>query len=576
MPFLLFLLSVATLVAVSSKSKASPSAGRSQTFTLDANMPDSLRNQVLAALVSGSDPATLDAFATAIRSQYPLSAGLLHAKATSLRAGIPAGPPAPSLPVVATNDPGGPPLDGAMSPALVAFVHAELANETDPNKLLTLANTLGAQYPIAAELLTQRAAVLNVQPSPYPAPSPSPAPTNPSGPALNMPGLDPGMPPDVAQAVMGELIGDSDTARLQAYAAQIQGQYPMAASLLSSKASTILALQQPSPSPQPIPVIGPTFPSGPVMGMDAGMPPETVQLVLNELANEGDPTKLQALADQLAPKYPIAAGLLRSRANVILVTRPPSEIVPPFPSDPTNSYVVQQGDFPWKIATKLTGHGARWPELIAANPTKPRAADGNFATLLPGEKLSVPAAWAGAPPVTPSAPPTTVATIDLSAVPIIAPQPSPPSADGAALDPNMPPDVATAVRNALQTATDANQVRGFASSIAPHYPRSAELLNSKANALTAFGPTKAVVLSSAPLAASNAPAATYKVKPGDSPSKIAASLVHDGNRWKELVAANPQKKRAANGNFANLVPGEVLHLPASWAPARPTTAQGGA
>jgi nucleoid-associated protein YgaU len=379
---------------------------------------------------------------------------------------------------------------------------------------------------------------------------------------------------------MGELISDNDPTKLQAYATQIQGQYPMAASLLSSKASTILGLQQqrPSPGPQPIPVVGPTFPSGPTMGMDSGMPPETVQLVLNELANEADPTKLQAFADQLAPKYPIAAGLLRSRANVILVTRPPSQVVPPYPSDPANSYVVQQGDFPWKIATKFTGHGARWPELVAANPTKPRASDGNFATLLPGEKLSLPAAWSGAPPATPSAPPTTVATTDLSVVPIIAPQPSPSPGDGVALDPNMPPDVATAVRNALQTATDANQVRGFASSLAPNYPRSADLLNAKANALTAFGPTKAVVLSSAPLAPSNGPAATYKVKPGDSPSKIAATLVHDGNRWKELVAANPQKKRAPNGNFATLVPGEVLQLPSSWAngvPARPT-AQGGA
>jgi hypothetical protein len=71
MPFVLFLLSVATLVAVSSKSKAAAGRGRPQTFTLDANMPDDLRNQVLAALMSGTDPATLDAFATAIAAQYP-------------------------------------------------------------------------------------------------------------------------------------------------------------------------------------------------------------------------------------------------------------------------------------------------------------------------------------------------------------------------------------------------------------------------------------------------------------------------------------------------------------------------
>jgi nucleoid-associated protein YgaU len=520
MPFLLFLLSVATLVAVSSKSKASqPRNERTQTFTLDANMPDALRNQVLAALVSGTDPATLDAFGTALQAQYPLSAGLLHAKALSLRAGIPAAPAAPPFPVapplpVVTNDPGGPQLDPSMPPALVAFVHSELANETDPTKLLTLANTLAPQYPIAANLLTQRAAVVNVQPSP------SPTPAAPSMPTLNMPGLDPGMLPDVAQAVMNELISDNDPAKLQAFAQQIQGQYPLAANLLASKATTILALQQPqAPSPQPTP--------GPL----------------------------------------------------------PVPAVPPDLSALTAStYTVQDGDYPWKIAAKITGHGARWPELVAANPNKARAKDGNFATLLPGEKLTLPSVW--------SAPAAQSAVIlhAPDAPPVIAPQPSPTPtiaptlgspADSIALDANIPPDVGASVRNALTTGTDPSQVHGFASAIASKYPMAAELLNAKANALSSFGPTNALVLAHNAVATSApAPAlATYKVKAGDSPSKIAAALVHDGNRWHELVAANPQKKRAANGNFANLVPGEVLQLPPSWAngaPARSGAAQGGA
>lgn len=59
--------------------------------------------------------------------------------------------------------------------------------------------------------------------------------------------------------------------------------------------------------------------------------------------------------------------------------------------------------------------------------------------------------------------------------------------------------------------------------------------------------------------------ATYTVKSGDNPSKIAQALTGNANRWTELVAANvPPKKRAANGNFATLNPGEVLKLPASW------------
>jgi len=372
MPFLLFLLSVATLVAVSSKSNAKGTGGRTQTFTLDTNMPDALRNQVLAALVSGTDPATLDAFAIAIQAQYPLSAGLLHAKATSLRGGLSGSPslPAPS------NDPGGPPLDPSMPPALVAFVHAELANESDPMKLLALANTIAAQYPMAANLLTQRAAVLNVQPAQPaqvivpPAPQPSPTPGSPSPPALNMPGLDPGMPPDLAQAVMTALASENDPTKLKADAQEIQGPYPLAANLLNAKANALLALQQPSPSP----VVVPGVPSGSQMGLDANMPPSTVQVVLSELSTEADPTKLQALAEQLAPQYPIAAGLLRTRANVILATRPPMQIVPD-PSAPSvsSTYAVKDGDYPWKIATQYTGHGARWPELVAANPQKPRA-----------------------------------------------------------------------------------------------------------------------------------------------------------------------------------------------------------
>ncbi len=551
MPFLLFLLSVATLVAVSSKSNAKGASGRTQTFTLDTNMPDALRNQVLAALVSGTDPATLDAFAIAIQAQYPLSAGLLHAKATTLRGGIAANPSLPALP----TDPGGPPLDTSMPLSMAAFVHSELANEVDPNKLLALASTIAAQYPIAASLLTQRAAVLNVAPAPSPSTVVPPAqpPTGVSSvPALGMPGLDPGMPPALAQAVITALSTETDPAKLQGDAQEISGSYPLAANLLVAKANTLLALQQAQPS----------VPAGSQVGLDANMPPAAVQAVLNALANEGDPTKLQSLAAQLSSQFPIAAGLLNTRANVILATRLPPQLVPDLPpSGVTTTYAVKAGDYPWKIAAQYTGHGARWPELVAANPQKPRAKDGNFASLLPGETLTLPGSWAA--PAAPTAPPSPAAAnpapLDLSALtlPVIAPAPSSPAAG---LDPNIPANVASAVNNALQTATDPNQVLGFASAIAPRYPTAANLLTAKANALATPSQVRP-------------PTASYRVKGGDSPSKIAAALVGNGNRWKELVAANPQKKLAPNGNFASLVPGELLQLPASWS-ANGASAQG--
>jgi nucleoid-associated protein YgaU len=136
------------------------------------------------------------------------------------------------------------------------------------------------------------------------------------------------------------------------------------------------------------------------------------------------------------------------------------------------------------------------------------------------------------------------------------------------LDASIPADVATSVRNALKSATDPNQLRGFANALATTYPKAAELLNARADALAPAPAPQGVVLASTGPVQPTAPvpSASYKVKPGDSPSKIAAAIVHDGNRWKELVAANPQKKRAANGNFASLVPGEVLQLPPSWGP----------
>ena len=152
--------------------------------------------------------------------------------------------------------------------------------------------------------------------------------------------------------------------------------------------------------------------------------------------------------------------------------------VPAFAPSTSGTYVVQSGDFPIKIARKLVHDEARWPELVAANPTKKRAPDGNFATLLPGEVLQLPASW-GVPP-----------TFEAVSLPRIA----------------------------------------------------------------------------TPMLASGH---IYVVQPGDFPIKIAQKLVHDGHRWQELIGANPAKKRASDGNFASLQPGERLQLPASWTATQP-------
>jgi len=139
------------------------------------------------------------------------------------------------------------------------------------------------------------------------------------------------------------------------------------------------------------------------------MPAEMQKAIFGALTTETDPAKLQGFASAIQAQYPVAAGLLMAKAQALLLARP---IVPPVPGRPqpgpspvpgpgptpapvvTNgTYAVLSGDFPIKIAQKLVHDGSRWRELVAANPNKKRAADGNFATLLPGEVLKLPASW---------------------------------------------------------------------------------------------------------------------------------------------------------------------------------------
>lgn len=62
-------------------------------------------------------------------------------------------------------------------------------------------------------------------------------------------------------------------------------------------------------------------------------------------------------------------------------------------NDAGTQYIVVSGDSSAKIAQALTGDASRNLELVAANPSKARGADGTFATLKPGEILNLPVAW---------------------------------------------------------------------------------------------------------------------------------------------------------------------------------------
>jgi len=57
------------------------------------------------------------------------------------------------------------------------------------------------------------------------------------------------------------------------------------------------------------------------------------------------------------------------------------------------THTVRPGESPMTIAQRYTGNPTRWTELLVANPHKPRRGQ-TFATLVPGERLALPAGWA--------------------------------------------------------------------------------------------------------------------------------------------------------------------------------------
>jgi hypothetical protein len=141
------------------------------------------------------------------------------------------------------------------------------------------------------------------------------------------------------------------------------------------------------------------------------MPAEVQKAVVGALTTESDPAKLQGFATAIQAQYPVAAGLLMAKAQALMLVHPVTPNVPqPTPVRPTPSptpdpvptsgtYTVKSGDYPIRIAQKIVHDSSRWRELVAANPNKKRAADGNFASLVPGEVLKLPASWTDTPPL---------------------------------------------------------------------------------------------------------------------------------------------------------------------------------
>ena len=442
------------LAAASSKKKAAQppptsGAGGGKTYTLDANMPPALRDQVLAALATEQDPQKLEAFASAIEVQYPTAAAALRVKEAVLRAQLGL-PTAPSASPPRTGPIPHSPVDPGPLPPLPLPI--------DPGVFPT--PSIPAAPPIPAAPAAPPA-VPAAPPTPAvpTAPAQPPVPSLPALPPL-LGGLDPGMPIEVQRAVVGALTTENDPAKLEGFASAIQAQYPIAAGLLMAKAQA-LRLSRP--------------PAAPVPSAPAPAP--------------------------ASPAFPI----------------PPPGVLPPTPAPVATggTYTVLSGDFPIKIAKKLTGDPNRWHELIAANPNKKTGKDGNFVSLLPGEVLRLPLSW-GAP-----------------AAPAL-PLPASPPPSAAPTLPGLP----FPLPSGIPGIPGVPSIPGIPGVPAVFHPPSP-----------------------APASAS---ADSYTVQGGDSPIKIAKKLTGDGNRWHELIAANPTKKTGKDGNFVSLLPGEILHLPAAW------------
>ena len=545
MPFVLLMLGVVTLaVALGSKKTAPGGGGEPRTYMLDSSLPPPLRDQVLAALANERDPAKLEAFAAALQTQFPIAASQLRARAQELRAaGAPSGPAAPF------------PFPNA-APVPVPFP--------------------SIPFP-------------SVPPTPAQPQSPgAPPPAAPSpAPPIPIPGfgLDPGMPPDVAQAVTTALATETDPAKLRNFAASLTPRFPIAAGMLNAKANALSLFQPPSPAPQPQPT-----PVGPA--------PEPV-----------------------VPVAPIAPGGASGLAIVTTQDPPPLGDLKVF--DRPNGTQIGGAEKNGTVAVLGTVQDGQtsWARIAWAGGPRHRAATGFVrqqflrpagAPAAPGV-FPFPFPFPSPPPSPTPAPAAPFLPSGGSPLAIITTQDPPPLGDLRVFDRPNGAQIGGAEKNGtvavLGTVQDGQTswsriawaggarhkaVTGFvrqqflrpvetplapsALPLPPGVP-AAPALPSGIPGLPSFPlpalPTFVMSANSPRPAPAGSAGATYVVKPGDFPIKIAQRLVGDGNRWKELVAANsPPKKLAPNGTFAQLLPGEILKLPASWAASPSATSKG--
>ena len=142
-------------------------------------------------------------------------------------------------------------LDRNLPPHLREQVLAALATGKDPPSLESFASVLAPSYPLAAAALRQKAWELRGGP-PLPIPRVIPDGPPPTPPSTNPLDLLNQIPDPPRGQVITMLATSNDPSALEAYAAQLDAAYPIAAAALRFKAS-MLGGQAPSPVPSPQP-----------------------------------------------------------------------------------------------------------------------------------------------------------------------------------------------------------------------------------------------------------------------------------------------------------------------------------
>ena len=471
MPFVLFLLGAAAVgLAVAAQKKgggAIHEGGRGRTYTLDADLPPDLRRRVQYALAHERSGPTLLVLASEYAHQgYPLTATALTQRAIELGA-TPQFPPPPSAypappPLGQPTSPPPPPPPPAeqASPFKLPFpvppglsvppelalelsqlnpsdlaqlpepprarVLAAIASEKSKTALETLAQEMDAHgFPVAAKWLRAKIALLRLLPPPPPPHLPDPPIPDwavPQGTPAAWP-IPQAQPPAPEPPVHSA---------------------PPAPPIHLPPAPPPAPPTTTAPSPPPVhlpppPPPAPPTVSTPSIALDKGMPLETQSAVLGALMTEQEPDKLEAFAHELQAKYPLAAGLLMAKANVLRPHLPglpalpipaptTNSPTPPAPHPPTpphggedpapahSAYPVGdestrsgrnagrpvgypfihlhgESTYPAKIAQEATGNAGNYLELSHINPHFVK--DGtHWTNIQTGDAINVPWAWA--------------------------------------------------------------------------------------------------------------------------------------------------------------------------------------